>query len=81
MGPAFKTEISSQTSNGSVMVWEAGFGPLVRLQERFTGEDYRRLLVPATLRLLPRRLIFQHDNAPIHRAKVVQYYLRNQNSL
>ena len=67
-----------------VMVWAAisivGVGPTVRLDGRVTADRYLELLqqqipthYPSTFQ--PNELIYQHDNAPIHRAQTVTNWI------
>ena len=75
-----------QHGGGSVMVW-GGFSlhhrtPLHIVQGRLTGVAYRdtivRPLVLPALQAVGNGAIFQDDNAPCHRAAVVQTFLRQQ---
>ena len=71
---------------GSVMVW-GGFSaqfrtPLYHIQGRLTGVRYRDeilrpLVVPLLRRIGPQALL-QDDNAPIHRARVVNDFLQRR---
>ena len=71
---------------GSVMVW-GGFSlrhrtPLHRVEGRLTGATYRdtilRPLVMPTLRAVGQGAQFQDDNAPCHRAAIVNQFLQVQ---
>lgn len=71
---------------GSVMVW-GGFSAnfrtqLYQIQGNLTGLRYRdEILRPLVLPLLRRigpQGVFQDDNAPVHRARVVQAFLQQQ---
>ena len=66
------------------MVWAAisivGVGPIVRLDGRVTADRYLEMLqqqisthYPSTFQ--PNGLIYQHDNAPIHRAQTVTNWI------
>lgn len=73
---------------GSILVWgcfnAAGVGVLKRIEGTITGEAYRQILIhhamPEMKKLLeaePEHVawLFQHDNAPPHRANPVKRYL------
>jgi transposase len=74
-----------QGGGGSVMVWAAiwtgGRSHLIQVQGNLTGLVYRDLLLDFVERYrahLPEHWILQDDNAPPHRAAVVQEFKRNQ---
>jgi transposase len=74
-----------QGGGGSVMVWAAiwtgGRSQLFHVQGSLTGTAYRDLLqhfLDHYRADLPKRWILQDDNAPPHRAAVVQEFKRNQ---
>lgn len=71
----------------SVVVWGAissdGVGPLVRITGSVNGQSYLQTLRYRLKRGYPDLfggpLIFQQDNAPAHRSRVVQEWLREKN--
>lgn len=74
---------TSQSFQQGIMVWSCissyGVGKIVLLEGRVTAVVYRKLLeeviVPEGRRLIGPDFVLQQDNAPIHRAKLVDQYL------
>lgn len=70
-----------------LMVWGClssnGTGSIVLLDGKITADVYLKILeeyaIPDGRRLIGPNFIFQQDNAPIHTAKNVMQYLRNEN--
>jgi transposase len=72
---------------GGVMVWgafsSAGVGELIRCDKSVNAAEYlkilRKGLIPSIKKLFPGEnvedVVFQHDNAPAHTAKVTKQYL------
>lgn len=69
---------------GSVMVWGCfsglGIGPIHRIIGIMDRFMYRDQLIPYTDEIMPIRHIFQHDNDPKHRSKLVQTEGENNNN-
>ena len=70
---------------GKIMVWGCfsihGTGNLKRINGIMTGKMYREILknhMTPHLQTLPPGTIFQHDNDPKHRSKVVKKYLESK---
>ena len=71
---------------GSVHTWDGihhgGKTDLVVLQNSVNGDRYRHLLqtelIPYARQRFRRNVLLQHDNAPQHRARVVQDFLLQQ---
>lgn len=74
---------------GSVMLWSCmtsrGLGDLVKIERRINAKDYIAILHGDLYLSLERlgyfnlgEVIFQQDNAPIHRAKIVQKWCLEQ---
>lgn len=66
----------------SVMFWGCisydGAGLLIPCSDKMNSKEYVRVLDAAGLQLLPAsNLIFQDDNAPIHRSEMVEAWLRD----
>src|SRR6185369_6679926 len=66
---------------GGLMVWGCfsgkGLGPLVRVDGKMNRFDYIQILETHLLSLINRDFsrrgyLFQHDNAPVHTAKIVE---------
>jgi hypothetical protein len=76
-----QTTVNVKHGRGSVMVWAAiswcSFGPIITLHDRITAREYVDRLgnqvhsMTQTL-FLKNDALFQHNNAPIHRAVTVQ---------
>lgn len=74
-----------QAGGGSIMVWGAisanGPGPLVRLSGNINARDYVDMLtetyLPYAEEKLPVTAVFMQDNAPIHRANIVEHFFRH----
>lgn len=72
---------------GSIMVWGCfsafGVGPLHRIEGHMDRFMYRDILenhlLPYLDETMPLRHVFQHDNDPKHKSKVVTDWLKNQN--
>ncbi|KAG2465191.1 TC1A transposase, partial [Polypterus senegalus] len=67
---------------GSIMLWGAGTGRLVRIKGKVTAATYRDILDENLLQsaldlTLGRRFIFQQDNDPKHTAKVSKEWLQD----
>jgi len=73
-------------SSNNLMVWGAlhynGTGSLIPIEGTVNAETYLEILkegIPQTIRKLNlRSLVFQDDNAPCHRAKIVERYKDQQ---
>lgn len=80
-------ETSVNRGRGNAMVWGAfsysGCTQLILIDGRMNANDYvvvlENNLVPHLNTLLPAGGLFQHDNAPIHRARATTQWLRNNN--
>ena len=76
-----------QGGGNSVMVWgmisSVGAGPLVRLQGRITAIQYTAMLyeyfLPFSTLNLPQNYIFMQDHVPIHKARSVSKFLKEEN--
>ena len=74
------------TDGGSVHVWSGIHHgrktDLVALQNSVNGDRYRQPLqtelIPYAKQRFRRNFLLQHDNAPPHRARVVQDFLQQQ---
>lgn len=72
---------------GSIMLWGAfswkGVGPLHKIEGNMNADMYRDILsvqmLPYARRNLPRNWIFQQDNDPKHRSKLLQEFFRKKN--
>lgn len=79
-----------QAAGGSIMVWGTfswhGRAPLVVFEGIVDSNDYlsllKRELLPEVRRIFPEgRAIFQDDNAPIHRAKIVREWFSQHSAI
>ena len=85
IGEEFKAECVTPTvkhGGGKIMIWGCfsihGTGKLKRIIGNMNGAMYREILktyMTPHMQTLPRGTIFQHDNDPKHRSKIVQKYL------
>jgi transposase len=72
---------------GGVNVWGSfgsrGFGDIHIFRENMTGPIYKDILeqhlLPSAQRAVPANWVFQDDNDPKHRSKVVKQWVRNHN--
>ena len=76
-------KVASQGNGGSVLVWGAiwkgGRSPLLVLRKPVTGNSYLSLLQQFfESENLPQRFMFQDDNAPPHRSKLVMNFHRQR---
>lgn len=81
-----RVRMSRQMGGGSVMIWAAiGFkqkSDVVFCDHKMNAEKYRDLLsehLRAANRWAGRNYIFQQDNAPIHKARIVTAWLEEHN--
>lgn len=81
------THKTNQSGRFSINVWgwisARGPGVLQIVQGRLTAAVYRdilhRVMIPSVGVVYGENYIFQHDNAPIHKARIVQEFIREHN--
>ena len=69
--------------NGSIMAWACfsanGPGPLIKLTGNVDRFAYIDLIDTVVAPYLGEDMIFQHDNAPVHKARDVKDFLKEKN--
>lgn len=81
------TKPTLKSLDKGIMIWgcmsSMGVGKIVILEGRVNAAVYLNLLkdviIPEAQRLIGSDYILQQDNAPIHCAKIVKDYIRNEN--
>jgi hypothetical protein len=84
LGTSLFLQISVFTNSGgkSVMFWGCislnAFGPLVEVRDKNTAETYIQTLMPE-LAAAPGHMVFQQDNAAIHKTAAVLTFMAENN--